>query len=44
MYKRQSLATAVTKAGLWDELSTDWLLLDAEVLPWSVKALSLIHI
>lgn len=38
-----SLAKAVTKAGLWDELSTDWLLLDAEVLPWSVKAQPLIR-
>ena len=25
-------------AGLWDELDTDWLLLDAELLPWSAKA------
>ena len=24
--------------GLWDELGTDWLLLDAELLPWSAKA------
>jgi protein phosphatase len=23
---------------LWDELDTDWLLLDAELLPWSAKA------
>ena len=29
---------AVTSAGLWDELDTDWLLLDAELLPWSAKA------
>ena len=27
-----------TGAGLWDELDTDWLLLDAELLPWSAKA------
>ena len=27
-----------TAAGLWDELDTDWLLLDAELLPWSAKA------
>jgi polynucleotide kinase-phosphatase len=33
---------AVTKAGLWDELESDWLLLDAELLPWSVKAGALI--
>ncbi len=29
---------AATGAGLWDELATDWLLLDAELLPWSAKA------
>ncbi|GGR27425.1 polynucleotide kinase-phosphatase [Deinococcus ruber] len=34
---------AVTDAGLWDELNTDWLLLDAEILPWSLKAGSLIR-
>jgi len=33
---------AVTKTGLWDELASDWLLLDAELLPWSVKAGALI--
>jgi protein phosphatase len=32
------LRTAADRAGLWTELGTDWLLLDAEVLPWSVKA------
>lgn len=30
--------SAVDRAGLWDKLDTDWLLLDAEILPWSVKA------
>ncbi|MFI6942434.1 polynucleotide kinase-phosphatase [Streptomyces sp. NPDC050418] len=30
--------SAVSEAGLWDELGTDWLLLDAELLPWSLKA------
>jgi polynucleotide kinase-phosphatase len=29
-------------AGLWDELDTDWLLLDAELMPWSAKASGLI--
>ncbi len=29
---------AVGAAGLWDELATDWVLLDAELLPWSAKA------
>jgi protein phosphatase len=28
----------ITRAGLWDELGTDWLTLDAELLPWSAKA------
>ncbi|MCQ4045867.1 polynucleotide kinase-phosphatase [Streptantibioticus rubrisoli] len=30
-------------AGLWDELGTDWLLLDAELLPWSLKASGLLR-
>ncbi|MBB5787117.1 polynucleotide kinase-phosphatase [Jiangella mangrovi] len=34
---------AVTAAGLWDELGTDWVLLDAELLPWSAKAESLLR-
>lgn len=34
----QRISAAVTGAGLWDELDTDWVLLDAELLPWSVKA------
>ncbi|TQM84580.1 polynucleotide 3'-phosphatase /polynucleotide 5'-hydroxyl-kinase /polynucleotide 2',3'-cyclic phosphate phosphodiesterase [Saccharothrix saharensis] len=32
----------VTRAGLWDELDTDWLLFDAELLPWNAKASGLI--
>ncbi|MDX2599579.1 polynucleotide kinase-phosphatase [Streptomyces caniscabiei] len=34
---------AVTAAGLWDELDTDWLLLDAELMPWSLKASGLLR-
>ncbi|TDC33093.1 polynucleotide kinase-phosphatase [Micromonospora sp. 15K316] len=34
---------AVGAAGLWDELGTDWLLLDTELLPWSAKAGGLIR-
>ena len=34
--------TAMANAGLWDELATDWVLWDAEILPWSLKAQSLI--
>ena len=37
------LGTAGEKAGLFQELDTDWLLLDAELLPWSVKAGDLIR-
>jgi protein phosphatase len=29
-------------SALWDELKTDWLLLDAELMPWSAKAGGLI--
>jgi protein phosphatase len=29
---------AIGAAGLWAELDTDWLVLDAELLPWSAKA------
>ena len=34
---------AVDAAGLWDELHTDWLMLDAEIMPWSAKAQGLIR-
>ncbi|WP_431916924.1 polynucleotide kinase-phosphatase [Micromonospora wenchangensis] len=34
---------AVGAAGLWDELGTDRLLLDCELLPWSAKAAGLIR-
>ncbi|CAM5578987.1 Protein phosphatase OS=Streptomyces albaduncus OX=68172 GN=FHS32_001510 PE=4 SV=1 [Streptomyces griseoloalbus] len=37
------LRTAVTEAGLWEELATDWLLLDAELMPWSLKASGLLR-
>lgn len=33
---------AVDAAGLWQELETSWLLLDAEIMPWSAKAGGLI--
>ena len=36
------LRTAAEAAGLWQELSTDWVLLDAEIMPWSAKASALI--
>ncbi|MFF3892780.1 polynucleotide kinase-phosphatase [Streptomyces sp. NPDC001812] len=37
------LRTAVTEAGLWDALETEWLLLDAELMPWSLKAAGLLR-
>ncbi|CAM5544864.1 polynucleotide kinase-phosphatase [Streptomyces spiroverticillatus] len=37
------LRTAVDEAGLWEELDTDWLLLDAELMPWSLKASGLLR-
>ncbi|MFD9510288.1 polynucleotide kinase-phosphatase [Streptomyces mirabilis] len=37
------LRGAVTAAGLWEELRTDWLLIDAELMPWSLKASGLLR-
>lgn len=34
---------AADRAGLWDELRTDWLCLDAELMPWSAKARELLR-
>ena len=28
----------IAEAGIWEELNTDWLVLDCELLPWSFKA------
>ena len=33
---------SVTKAGLWDELKTEWACLDCELMPWSSKAQELL--
>jgi protein phosphatase len=35
--------TAVTGAGLWEELGTDWLCMDCELMPWSAKAQELLR-
>lgn len=32
------LDTALQASGLWEELASDWIALDAELLPWSAKA------
>lgn len=37
------LRTAATRTGLWDRLGTDWLVLDAELLPWPAKGTGLIQ-
>ena len=37
------LRGAAERAGLFDELGTPWLLLDAELLPWSAKAEDLLR-
>lgn len=34
---------SATAAGLWEELETDWILLDAELMPWSLKASGLLR-
>lgn len=34
---------AVTAACIWEELNTDWLCLDCELMPWSVKAQELLR-
>jgi protein phosphatase len=39
----QRLARAVTAVGLWERFATDWICLDAELMPWSVKAQELLR-
>jgi protein phosphatase len=34
---------AVAKSGLWEELATDWVCLDCELMPWSSKAQDLLR-
>lgn len=34
---------ALTLSNFWEKQNTDWVCLDAELMPWSVKAQSLIH-
>ncbi|UOQ74923.1 polynucleotide kinase-phosphatase [Hymenobacter cellulosilyticus] len=38
----EKLQAALTAAGFWERFQTDWLCLDAELLPWSAKAQELI--
>jgi len=39
----ERLRSAVDAAGLWEELTTDWLCLDCELMPWSAKAQELLR-
>ncbi|HTS11403.1 MAG TPA: polynucleotide kinase-phosphatase [Candidatus Limnocylindrales bacterium] len=34
---------AVDRAGFWEEFKTDWICLDAELMPWSAKAQELLR-
>ena len=34
---------AIEAAGFWEEFETDWVLLDCELMPWSVKAQELLR-
>ena len=36
------LRDALTTAGFWEQFATDWVCLDAELLPWSAKAQELV--
>ena len=38
-----AVVTAMDTSGLWQELGTDWVCLDCEVMPWSLKAHELIE-
>ena len=38
----ERLGLALERAGLWERLETDWVCLDAELMPWSAKAQALI--
>jgi protein phosphatase len=35
--------SAVNASGLWEELKTEWLCLDCELMPWSAKAIELVR-
>jgi len=37
------IQTALSKAGFWDELASDWFCLDCELMPWSAKARELLQ-
>lgn len=37
-----TVRTALGESGLWEELATDWVCLDCELMPWSAKAQELL--
>ena len=39
----QRVHAAVDRAGWWEELHTDWICLDCELMPWSAKAQDLLR-
>ena len=39
----ERVGSAITDTGLWSELRTDWVVLDSELMPWSVKAQELLR-
>ena len=42
-YVLEELNNSMTTSGLWEELETDWIVIDGEMLPWSMKAGGLIR-
>ena len=38
----ERIRNAVESAGFWEEFATDWICLDAELMPWSAKAQELV--
>ena len=38
----ERVRSACGESGLWDDLETDWVLLDCELMPWSMKARELV--
>ena len=39
----ECVRTAIADAGLWEELGTDWVALDSELMPWLLKAQELLR-
>jgi len=39
----ERVGRAVTAAGIWEELKTEWVCLDCELMPWSAKAQELLR-